>query len=132
MWFRGMTPGPDGLPMTGRSARSLGIRVPIDIAPDAAGNVHPHRGGMSVAPESFWNVPNHRRPRGMAHGSTGPEDDFIYAVDREPVELVGLAIAPDANKPLIHAFVEPAESMALNAYEEALLSTRPHWSKAWP
>src|SRR2546430_2606362 len=71
-YFRTMTRADDGLPVVGRSARSLGVRVPEDIQPDAAGRVVPGQGGMSVAPGSFWNLPNHRRPRGLGRGSTGP------------------------------------------------------------
>jgi hypothetical protein len=132
MWFRGMRPETNGFPTIARSARALGVRVPEDIAPDDAGCVGPGYGGMSVSPDSIWNVPNHRRPQGMGRGSTGPPGDHIYGIDGAPVAEVGLLIRPDSSHPERHAFVEAAEVMLLVRYEAALAETRPHWRRTWP
>lgn len=131
-YFRAMQPDSDDRPLVGRSGRTLGVRVPQDIGPDQAAMVHPAQGGMSVAPETLWNVPNHRRPRGLGSGSTGPLGDRIYAIDTRAIQERGLAARPDPAAPNRHAFVEPSKSMSLDRYERALVSTRPSWQHAWP
>ena len=129
MFFRSMTPAADGLPTVGRSARSLGVRVPQDIRADADGNVWPGQGGMSVAPDSMWNVPNHRRPRSMERGSTGPAFDQVFAL----VSIqVGLAVRLDPDRPTKHAYVEPASVVPLEAFEDSIADTRPEWKRVWP
>ena len=102
-----MTPNGDGLPRVGPSARTLGVRVPADIAPDADGYVNPGTGGMSVAPESVLNLPNHRRPRAMGQGSSGPNTDHVFYIEPGPLEGKGLVTRPDPLAPSVHAFVEP-------------------------
>ncbi len=129
MMFRGMEPAPDGLPLVGRATRRLGVRVPEDIAPDAAEDVHPGTGGMSVAPDSMWNLPHHRRPRGMQRGSTGPVRDRVYAIALAALKQQPLDIRPSSPR---HATVEPSRPMPLATYEDALTATRPSWIQAWP
>ena len=131
-FYRPMTPDVDGLPVIGRSARMLGVRIPEDIAPDESGLVEPGTGGMSVAPGSIWNVPNHRLPRGMQRGSTGSSGDFAYGIAETAILLVGLTIRSDPAQPQLHAFVEPATAMELSEYEADLESTRMAWMKLWP
>jgi hypothetical protein len=87
---------------------------------------------MSVAPGSPWNVPNHRRPRGMGRGSTGHNEDYVYGIEDAPVRAEGLAVRPDTKRPLVHALVEPAVRMQLGDYETALTATRDSWKTAWP
>jgi len=87
---------------------------------------------MSAAPCSVLKVPNHRRPREMGNGSTGARGDRVYAVAFEDVHAVGLAIRSDPDLPLVHAFIEPSETVTLVAYEAALESTRPVWRQVWP
>ena len=130
--FRGMLSGDDGKPQLGRSAKSLGVRVPADIKPDAAGDVHPGTGGMSVSPDSSLNVPNHRRPMAMGHGSTGPDDLGMYAIAKVRVSIGNLTLRPDPRRATKHAFVEPNQVMPLMHYEGALGSTRDDWRKIWP
>jgi hypothetical protein len=130
--FRGMEPGLDGLPLVGRSVRKLGVRVPGDIAPNADGDVRPGTGGMSVAPGSMWNVPNHRRPRGMLNGSTGDAGDRVYAIDPAEIMKRPLSVRPHPPESTLHAHVEPSRQMSLGAYEDALATTRPSWVQAWP
>ena len=132
MLFRAMTPDVDGLPAVGRSARALGIRVPRDIAPTADGFVEPGSGGLSVAPASMWNLPHHRRPRGLGRGSTGPATDRVYFVREAALEACAFSVRPDPRAPTIHAFVEPAWRMLLAQYEVSLMRTRPSLAQVWP
>lgn len=131
-YFRAMRADVDALPVVGRSAWSLGVRVPADIQPSSDGLVHPATGGMSVAPGTVWNVPNHRRPRGLAGGSTGPSGDRIYSIEEAPIHLNDLSIRPDPARPDRHAFVEPARDVSLEIYESSLAATRPSWKQVWP
>ena len=130
-FFRSMTPARDGLPEEGRSARKLGVRVPDDIEPDGNGNVSGGTGGLSVAPASMWNLPHHRRPRGMKRGSTGKDTDRVYSLGGAALDGSVLVIRPDPKAPALHAFVEPCEMMSLAKYESGLSATRPHWRQAW-
>lgn len=127
-----MTPAPDGMPTLGPSARSLGVRVPIDIAPDEAGWVAPRTGGMSVSPSSQWNLPHHRRPRGLGRGSTGPGADHVFRFADERARAFSLAVTPDEASPELHAFMEPNERMPLPRYEDGLSRTRDCWERVWP
>jgi hypothetical protein len=131
-FFRALIPEIDGLPEVGRSARQLGVRIPIDIFPDEEGNVSGGKGGMSVAPTTMWNIPTHRRPRGMGRGSTGKASDRVYVVTDASFDPNVLAIRSDPNAPEIHAMVEPAVQMDLGAFESGLASTRSRWKQAWP
>jgi len=132
MYFRAMTPDPDGLPRCGSSARSLGVRVPQDVRPDAAGYITPGTGGMSVAPDSLWNLPHHRRPRGMGRGSTGPEQDYVFSIKVGPLQLHELQVRPDPRTPSVHALVEPMKRIRLEEFQHVLVATRPNWTTAWP
>lgn len=130
--FRVMTPFGDGLPLTGRSGRALGVRPDADVRIDAEGRVLPGCGGMSVAPQSMWNLPHHRRPRGMGRGSTGPQSDAVFSLETRVVLAVGLLVRPDPSRPEKHAFVEPPAAMELSSYEGRLTSTRRDWRRVWP
>ena len=130
--FRSMTPAPDGAPTVGRSARALGVRVPEDTCPDAEGQVRPGSGGLSVSPGSMWNLPNHRRPRGMGRGSTGNRQDYVYSIGEPDLLARALSVRPDPARPDKHAFVEPEIEVALEDFEGELVATRDSWSRAWP
>ena len=132
MWFRSMTPAPDGLPILGRSARSLGVRVPDDVHPDTAGFVSTGTGGMSVSPASMWNLPHHRRPRGAGRGSTGPASDFIFSTETSVLAVQSLTVRLDPERPGKHAYVEPSERVLLAAYEQSLAATRSGWKLVQP
>ena len=131
-YYRAMISAPDGLPAVGRSARKLGIRVSVDIRVDAAGRVHPRTGGMSVSPGSVWDVPNHRRPRGMGRGSTGRPEDRVYELPASSIPASVLTVRLDPEAPELHAFVEPSVEVELEVYEKALSDTRNDWSQVWP
>jgi hypothetical protein len=127
-----------GRPVIGRSATALGVRVPpsqpTDITPDAAGNVHPGSGGMSVVSGwrhlKPWRIPLHLRPvfPAAAGRSVGLRcwrmgtGTFGLAGPAAP----GLAFAPDPRDPN-HATLEPDRVMALADYEAALAATAPQW-----
>ena len=131
MYFRAMTPDIDGLPLVGRSARRLSVRVPQDVTPNAAGDVLPGTGGMSVAPDSVWNLPHHRRPRGLERGSTGPSQDYVFSIAPRSLEGHGLVARPDPAAHMVHAFVEPTRPVPLDAFERALTATRSNWGVEW-
>jgi len=65
--FRGMTEE-DGMPKTGNTARSLGVRPQVDISVDSNGMVHRGDGGMSTSPNAEL-LPVHRKP--AVFGGTG-------------------------------------------------------------
>jgi hypothetical protein len=132
LYYRAMMSDADGLPKAGRSARMLGVRVPKDIVPDARGFVEPGTGGMSVAPNSEWNVPNHRRPRGMHNGSSGKIDDRMYALPDVAIRADKLSVRADPHYPDKHAFMEPASIIELAGYETDLADTRSDWRQVWP
>jgi len=119
--YRGMREAADGKPKCGATARTLGVRVPDDVAPDEEGRVHPGRGGMSVAPDDPMRLRAHRRPRAL--GGTGPDPVFSTVAD----QLGGaLAVRLDGRT---HALVEPNAPMDLPFYVRSLHSTRPLWTK---
>ena len=110
----------------------LGIRVPEDLAVNEKGFVRPETGGMSVAPNSAWNIPTHRRPRGMGKGSSGRISDRMYALANTAVPSDKLKIRLDPECPRLHAFVEPAIMIELAGYERNLAATRYDWKQVWP
>ena len=135
MLFRGMKPDSDGLPVAARNARALGVRVEgvfADVRPDPENRVLPGTGGLSVAPASMWNLPNHRRPLGMGRGSTGPRGDHVFGIENSAIQRVDLAVRPDPAVPDRHAFVEPAHVMTLSQYELNIECTRENWARVWP
>ena len=92
-----------------------------DIPVDENGMVDPESGGMSVAPDDPFHLPEHRRPFEL--GGIGP--DLVWAIEEE--ELVeGLVYRPDPADPC-HGFIEPASRMHLEDYEELLALTRDDW-----
>jgi hypothetical protein len=131
LFYRAMTPESDGLPSVGRTARRLGVRH-SDVGVGRDGWIDPGTGGMSVAPGSPWNVPNHRRPRSLGRGSTGHNEDRVFAIAEAPILAERLAVRPDDRRPDLHALVEPAARMLMDDYEGALAATRHAWSVVWP
>lgn len=130
--FRTMTPASDGGPVVTSSARGLGVRVPDDICPDAAGMVGPGLGGLSVSPGSIWNLPAHRRPRTIGRGSTGHAVDAIYETTPHALTPWSLVVREDPAAPRTHAFVEPAARCLLTEYQQNIARTRIAWRRIEP
>jgi hypothetical protein len=129
--YRAMRPTNNGRPEIGATARSLGVRVPTDIAPDQTGHVLFGPRGMSVAPD-LVSLPLHRIPKRLAYlrlGAIGPDADIVWSFGQGP--FVGGQLAPRLallpNKP-DHGFVAPDTKMMLRDYETALAETQPGWS----
>ncbi len=119
--YRGMREGSDGKPECGLTGRTLGVRVPEDIEPDAGGHVQPGTGGMSVAPDDPMRLRPHRRPRALL--GTSPDAVFALAVTE-----LGATLTPRQDGPT-HALVEPASTTQLPFYIASLHATRPNWTK---
>src|SRR5688572_7304120 len=97
-----------GWPEVGASARTLGVRPGIDV-PAVAGDelVHPGTGGLSVSPDTPYNLPRHRRL--PEFGGTGIDPVWVIS----DAELgPRLRYRPDPDDPR-HGFVEPPGTMTL-------------------
>jgi len=68
----------------------------------------------------------------MGHGSTGKNGDHVFSIAFSQVHTVGLAIRPDPAQPMLHALVEPIDSLDVEAYRSAIARTRARWTKVWP
>jgi len=112
----------DGYPEPGRSPRTLGVRPGIDIPVRADGLAVGGEGGMSVAPDSPGNLPEHRRPSDQ--GGTGKDPVWVLDVVDLGDELV---YRDDPLMDGVHGFVEPSAPMLFERYESALLATRRTW-----
>ena len=122
--FRAMKQDPEGLPLTGHSGRTLGVRVDglrrdIPVAQD--GTVSPNTGGMSVALDEAANLPKPRLPRSL--GGEGRDPVF-----RMSAEVLPTALRVRADH-YPHAVVEPGQRCPLIAFETALAGTRRDWRK---
>lgn len=118
------------LPMVGDQPRMLGA-APKDIAPDGAGNVHPGRHGMSVAP-SLRSLPSHlipKRLRLLAPDAIGSNTSSIWC-HGDGAFLDASIVAPHLELRVDspdHGVVAPASTMPLADYQQALAATRPNW-----
>jgi hypothetical protein len=120
-----MTPGTDGLPLVGRSARQLGVRT-LDWVPHNDVNaaladdmVNPGE-GLSAAPHDAANLPKNRRPAQL-QGGIGK--DPIWEIDTDDL---GPALEFVQDKPA-HGVVGPKAPMTLTEFEQALADTRARW-----
>jgi hypothetical protein len=113
-----------GTPVCGDGACMLGVRVPVDIVPDAEGHVRPGHGGMSVTPDNPRQLPPHLRP--VTLGGIGKLPVFGIAVTALGVELQYRA---DVKRPKRHGFVEPAGLVSLDRYQAALAATASAWKE---
>lgn len=120
--YRGMQADGDR-PLIEDSARALGVRVGLDVEPDAAGNVHPGR-GLSIAPDDLYSLPGHRRPQ--EHGGTGRDPVWVI---NEPSLSEALEVSVDRPE---HGVIGPSAPTALNQYQETLADTQTDWSQVWP
>lgn len=118
--YRSMRASVDNLPELRPDARSLGVRPGIDL-PIAHGLVSESMGGMSVAPHSPMSLPPHRLPHKF--GGTGKDPVWEFDLNELPPSL---KFRQDS---MMHGLIEPANTMTLQQYEEALAQTRQSWRK---
>lgn len=129
-YFRSMTPTESGLPSIGPNKRTLGALPSETYSSD--GTFGPGTGGISVSPNSPWHIPQHRRPRGMGRGSTGPGKDWVFGIDNGGLHVHFLSTRLDPQNTQRHAFVEPLATITLLEYNTSLAATQGHWRRAWP
>jgi len=102
----------------------LGARVGVDVRPDAAGNVQPAQGGISVTPEDPSRLPPHLRPIRLG-GQCGLP---LFKIDDGSLGRA-LAYLPSPKKPTRHGLIEPAALMAIGNYQSALAATSVAWNE---
>lgn len=122
----------DGKPAVGDNPTDLGARVPVDIQPDALGNVQPDTGGMSVSPR-LTALPPHRVPRRLRPlipKATGRDFHFVWSMgDGQFVAdavALSLRLRPDPTNSK-HGFIEPDAEIPLSEYRRALEATQGKW-----
>jgi hypothetical protein len=127
--YRAMTEM-NGLPQVGSTARTLGVRVPTDIAVDAAGRVSPGTGGMSVVPR-WRDLPRHRIPTRLRHAVASASGSNLDACFRlGDGGFVGGGLAPGLHLRVhstTHGFVEPQAVEPLGQYRDDVAATREQW-----
>jgi hypothetical protein len=113
-----------GTPEIGASARSLGIRPGIDVTASSANDiVQPGTGGLSVSPDDPMNLPHFRRPAKWQ----GTGKDPVWTIDDNALSPE-LCYRPDPAR-AGHGFIEPAHSMTLDEFEQAIARTCRDWKK---
>ena len=117
-------------PKLGRTAKTLGVRIPGDIAVDDSGRVFPKTGGMSVVPA--WRLlKTHRIPARLKHlcrDATGKKDLSCWKMGEGEFEDGPLARGLNFRRETAtHGLVEPAQVVPLADYEAALAATRDQW-----
>ncbi len=121
--FRAMKEDPNGKPLTGRSARKLGVRIcgPRADIPIRAGRVSPQTGGMSVTPDDPMQLPIIRLPKSL--GGEGRDPVFYLQV---PNLCSALNLRRDKRT---HALIEPAQCCLFEEFEQNLYNTKEKWVK---
>lgn len=118
--YRAMREDPGGGPLTGPTARTLGVRPGVDI-PVAVGYVHPLTGGMSVAPDDPLHLHPLRRP--TAYGGSGKDPLWALRLDDLGPEL---RFRQDS---ATHGLIEPSRAMSLNDFQQALAASKALWQR---
>ncbi len=116
--YRTMTVDNDGMPLCGSKDGELGARVPRDIKPDAADNVHPATGGMSVFLDP-QKIHPHFRPVMLGGLSALP----LFSISSD---ALGDSLVFQEGK-RSHGVVGPKITMALPAFQRTLCNTRTQW-----
>jgi hypothetical protein len=140
--YRGMREE-NSVPALGSSSTTLGVRLPDvsqpglvpDITPDASGLVKPGQGGISVSPD-IVHLPPHAIP-------TRLKSRYPRASGNARIRIRRLGEGPFSDGSLSdelsfrvdpknagHGFIEPASDMHVNAYLDAIRSTRDQWQIA--
>jgi RHS repeat-associated protein len=121
--YRAMTED-GGFPKVGDTARTLGVRLGVDISPALNGMVTPGTEGMSVAPKTPMNLPVFRRPRILL----GTGKDPVWGMD---TSLLGWNLTYRQDSPT-HGLIEPAMPMPFTMFQSFLSETRNRWLKVAP
>lgn len=116
--YRAMSPAEGSGPALGDE--DLGVRVPTDIRPNAAGEVGSGGRGMSVAPDDPSNLHPHHRPHSL--GGTGTKPVWSVMQERVNGDLSFTLTS------LSHGVIAPSRTMALSTYIAALGRTQPDWT----
>jgi len=89
--------------------------------PVLGGNVRPGTGGMSVAPDSPYNLPRHRKPSQFG----GIAKDPVWVIDESELgsDLKFVADTPQ------HGTIQPAREMTIDEFQAALANTAPKWRR---
>jgi hypothetical protein len=125
--FRAMLKDAQGRPRCGARANTLGIRPGHDIRANADDTVHPETGGLSVTPDDPARLPPHLRPSHLGGRGALP----LFSIEVAQLEAA-LTYRPDPKHPTMHGFIEPARSMRLVDYQDALCRTAPAWTEESP
>lgn len=118
--FRAMKEDTNGKPLMGRSARTLGVRICVDI-PIRAGKVYPQTGGMSVTPDCVMRLPKSRRPKSL--GGWGRDPVFSLQVSD-----LSSSLTLRRDKPT-HVLIEPSRCCLFEEFEQNLYETKEKWMK---
>lgn len=120
----------NGKPKVGTLFGELGVRPNKDIPVNSDGTVDPLTGGLSVG-ASLYELPPAVVPKRLNHivqGANGNRSHRVWRLDTGPyeegllTEQLNVRIEPDR-----HGFVEPATTMPLDTYQEALAGTCDDW-----
>jgi len=125
--YRAMKESSNGQPQIGGSARTLGVRLGIDIPATVGTNfVQPIQGGVSVSPNDPLNLPQYRRP--PEFGGNGSDPVWFLEDSHLGLQLCYRADPTNTR----HGFIEPAYLMTADEYCDAVTATRPLWRKVIP
>src|SRR5437870_2027992 len=97
--YRSMRGDLAGGPAVGPTARTLGVRLDVDL-PVRSGQVQPNTGGMSVAPDDPRNLARRRRP--PTFGGSGVDPVWAFELSDLPADL---QFRLDS---AMHGLIEPA------------------------
>ena len=116
-------------PKVGPTAKTLGVRIPGDIAVQG-GLVSPGTGGMSVAP-SWRQLPQHRIPKRLkplVPEASGSNECSCWRMGEGPFEsgvvAEDLDLRPDNSQ---NGLVEPTRRMSEDDFQARLAATRELW-----
>ena len=128
--YRTMRKGPDGLPVVAPTARTLGVRTEgnsshPDLPVDSNGNVQPGTGGMSVAPDTPYNLNDSRRPKALG----GLSPDPLWSI---PESKLGPDLKYVPDKPGHGTIQPPSPDTPLGEYEKSLADTKSDWNEEDP
>lgn len=121
--FRAMRASGGGIPEVGANARGLGVRPGTDVPARHPGDmVQRGQGGLSVSPDDPMNLPYFRRPPEFQ--GTGKDPVWVCDDSKLGPDLVYRPDPVHAG----HGFIEPARSMTLAEFQQAVARTQAAWA----